>query len=270
MSNPELAKNKNRLSVPKRIFLWGVLTLGLLVTLNHGATVASAEAPPLVAAPIAPEFGDVVVKTSSSPTGVAIIQAERNNAVAWGQESDLALLVWDQRLSKDGRLRFWASGNDVVSVPVDGGGGPGTAAKTEGRMLFSGPLAVGGLGLYGAAIQASPTENKVLLFEAYGNSHHQTEIYSTLSPIYWVGWAGLHGSYLYVVQEENGGRFLYRLTPTFPDLTQTNRDCYYSTNLLTDCMLRAIKHEPRVAVRTLDNIQGIFVTLGNPSPQNVQ
>ena len=258
-----------------RIALIAGIPLGFTVGyyLPSRATVSAAgevTATPEIQELLAPQLGDVIVKTSLSPTGVAIIQAERDNTVVWGRESDLTLPAWDQRLSKDGRLWFWANNADIVSAPIDGSGGPGTAAKAEDRMQFAGPLAIGGFGLYGAAVQTNPAESKVLLYEAYGNSHHQTTIHTTPSPIHWLGWAGKQGSFLYIVQGDEDGKHLYRLVPTFPDPAQANRDCYYSTNQLTDCMLRATKETPRIAVRVLDDVRGIFVTSGTPSSQNIQ
>lgn len=210
------------------------------------------------------EKGDIIVETTS--LDVAIIKAGDNHRIVAGKRADLLAPVWNQRLSADGRLYFSTSEYDVTSFPTDGVGGTGTSAKAENNRKFSGVLAIGGFGDYGAAVQVRPNENRILIFEAYGDSHHQTSIFTTDEQIYWLGWAGKQGSCLYMVLEEVNGRNLYRLEPTFPDATQAKRDCYYSTHRQNDCMMKSIKRTERHLVRVLDNVQNIFVTLGNSAP----
>ena len=210
--------------------------------------------------------GDLVAQTAHSPTGVAIIQGEGGHKIVWGTKPHLVHPVWDQRLDHTGSLRFRANETDILAFPVNGIGGPGTAARAEGRMQFAEPLAIGGFDYYGAAVQTNNTENRILFFEAYARSHHQTSVFATPFPIYWLGWVGGAGTFLNLVLNEPTGRHLYRLEPTFPDLTLARRDCFYSNKILTDCMLRAIKSTPRRLVKVLDHVEGIFVALGKYDP----
>ncbi len=208
------------------------------------------------------ERGDLLVQTSSSPTGLLIIKPDEKQPFVPAREKHLQLPVWNQRVSKSGLLHFQARDKDILAYPIDGSGGPGTAAKGDNQWRFSGPLAVGGLELYGAAVLVNEEVNQILIYEAYERNHHQTRIHRTHSTITWLGWAGKHGEHLYFLQHDDGQQNLYRFEPTFPSFGNARRDCYTANKPLTDCMMRAIRELPRKVSRVVDSVEGIWVSRG--------
>ncbi len=208
------------------------------------------------------ERGDLVVRTSSSPTGLLIVKPDEVHSPLLAHETRLQLPIWDQHVSKSGLLLFQARDKDILAYPIDGSGGPGTAAKGDNQWRFSGPLAVGGLELYGAAVLVNEEVNQILIYEAYERNHHQTRIYRTRSPITWLGWAGKRGEHLYFVQKDDGKQNLYRFEPTFPNFGVAHRDCYTANKPLTDCMIRAIKELPRKIAPVVESVETIWVSQG--------
>jgi hypothetical protein len=206
--------------------------------------------------------GDIIIQTQLSPTGLVIVKPGENQQIIPGEEKYLQLPSWNQRFSKSGLLVFQAADKDILAIPINGDGGPGTAARGDNQWRFSGPLAVGGFGLYGAAVQVNKEENRILIYEAYERSHHQARIYSSRSPITWLGWAGENGEYLYFLQKDDGKENLYRFDPTFPDPALANRGCFSSNKPLTDCMMRAIEGLRRNVLSVVGNVDGIWVSLG--------
>jgi hypothetical protein len=211
--------------------------------------------------------GDILIQTKSSPTGLFIVKPGEKQRVIAGEKRHLKLPSWNQRFSKSGLLLFQAVDRDILATPIDGNGGPGTAARGDNQWRFSGPLAVGGFGLYGAAVQVNEEENRILIYEAYERSHHQARIHLSRSPITWLGWAGENGEHLYFLQKDDGKEHLYRFEPTFPDPTPANRGCFYSNKPLTDCMMQAIRELRRKVSPVVGYVDGIWVSLGEQPQQ---
>ncbi len=214
--------------------------------------------------------GDILIQTKLSPTGLFIVKPGEKQRVIVGEKRHLKLPLWNQRFSKSGLLRFQAADTDILAIPVSGIGGPGTAARGDNQWRFSGPLAVGGFGLYGAAVQVNEEVNRIFIYEAYERSHHQARIHQSRSPITWLGWAGENGEHLYFMQKDDGKEHLYRFEPTFPDPTQANRGCFYSNKPLTDCAMRAIEHLQRNVLPVVAYVDGIWVSLGEDLQQPVE
>ncbi len=211
--------------------------------------------------------GDIVVETKSSPTGLAMVKPEEKQPVPLREKKQLQMPLWNQYVSKSGLLVFRAADKDILAFPIDGNGGPGTAARGDNQWRFSGPLAVGGFGLYGAAVQVNEEVNQILIYEAYERSHHQARIYRSGSPITWLGWAGENGEHLYFLQKDDGKEHLYRFEPTFPDPNLVNQACFSSNKPLTDCMMRAIEKLPRKVSPVIRDVAGIWVSSGEQPVQ---
>ncbi len=214
--------------------------------------------------------GDLLIGSPASTTGSLVFRPALNcfqpvtaQAVA-GQPSQT------QTLSPNGKLLFKAATSDILATPTSGQGGPGTAARSENRHRFTGPLAVGGgkLGVYGVAAQSDGLEPRILLFEAYERSHHQGTIWNapTGVEIRWLGWGGAESEFLYVLLREQARDNLYSIDPMFPDFTNGRRDCYYSTKLATDCMMKLTRAVKRKAQLVLADVKAITIAGGPQSP----
>ena len=206
-------------------------------------------------------LGNILIESNKSPTGFAIFDPE--NRCLYPGEADKVRNhpLQAQAISADGLLLFKSTPLDILVFPRDGSGGPGTAAKTENRRWFAGPLAVGGLDVYGAAVQSDGYVSKVLLFEAYQRSHHQGTIWTgpAGSRVTWLGWGGKTRAHLLMLLREAEVDNLYMLEPTFPDMTMAARDCHYSTKRATDCMMKAIRAAPRQARLVLEKIVSLTI-----------
>lgn len=207
--------------------------------------------------------GDILFNTNAEPQQIMLVDPETNE-VHRSRINILSFPVQAQLFSKNDNLMYKPTSTDILSIFVKGQGGPGTAAKAEGRMRFTGILAIGGYDIYGAAVQTDGQTDSILLFEAYGASHHQGTIYNTPrnTTIEWLGWGGISSHWLFFSLSEEGRTSLYKLDPTFPDLTPAKRDCYYSSKPATDCMIKIIKAAPRKVVKVAQQVKNVWVAAG--------
>lgn len=204
--------------------------------------------------------GNVFVKTSKSSTGYLLVDPDHRFQVQVPEKLAVTYPLQVQSKSFDGSLEFKVAGNNILAFPT-AGGTPGTAARAEDKMRFTGPLAIGGLRLYGAAVQSQNDLQKVLLFEAYSRSHHQRTVWQAPlgTSIEWLLWGGKNNQILLIILKSDGISSLYCLYPTFPDFENSQKDCFYSNKPATDCMIRDIANIKREAILLCEDVEGVTV-----------
>ncbi len=195
-----------------------------------------------------PRRGDIIAETAEKghPTGHVVIRPDGSRLPI--RHDVFTKYQRDQTVFPNRLFRLMTTPKFIQTHSLDESRSPWPAAASENSKDFTSEAVADSWGWYGAVIQGG---REVLLFEMT-NSHHQGVIFvipPEMERIDRLSWdvAPREDDLILSVRTVYGQRLVFRLTPAAVHNVpqQVRADCYYSTNLLTDCMMKYIRSAPK-------------------------